>query len=1243
MTSPQDPLFADCPDRHGTGSEKWDRYADRDVLPVWVADMDFSAPPEVLAAIHDRVDHGVFGYTHEPPGFAEGLAAHLERRHGWRVDPERIVGTPGVVTGLALTARLLADPDAEILTFTPVYAPFLTLPGLAERRCVRVPLVQHATEWTIDFEALEAAASPQSKLLWLCHPHNPTGTVFRRADLLKLADFAARHGITVVSDEIWSDLLLDEDHGGERHVPFASLDHPAARAAVTLVAASKTWNLAGLGCAAAILPTAEMRRRWRIAGGGLVPMVNPLGYAASIAAWTHGDPWRRRLIELLRHHRSLVQESVAATPGLSCVPAEATYLSWIDCRGTGCDDPQAACEAAGLGPSNGREFGAPGFIRINTGCPTPRLEEALRRLRRAFGMLACVAAMVVGLLPAARAAEKNVLFIAVDDLKPALGCYGDPHAKTPAIDRLAARGTVFERAYCMQAVCAPSRNAVLTGLRPETLGIYDLGTNFRLRAPTVKTLPEWFKEHGHASHGLGKIFHVGHGNREDPISWSVPHVQEQSIEYVLPESRAATTREEALFANAPGDANSLEKGAAFERADVPDEAYADGRITAAAIERLRGFKKTGERFFLAAGFLKPHLPFCAPARYWDLHDPATLPLADTRVPPQAAPPFAPQFGNELRNYAGIPERGDLPESLERSLVHGYYAAASFMDAQVGRLLEELDALGLADDTIIVLWGDHGWHLGDHGMWCKHTNYEQATRAPLIVVAPGQRGGQRSAAIVEFVDIYPTLCDLAGIPRPAHLQGESLVPLLDEPASPTRKTAFQVYPRKVKNLGPLLGHAVRTDRWRYVEWRQNGGGVAARELYDMREDPLETVNVAADANRADVVAEHAALLATRLAVPPPAGLELRDLATPPHTAAEAKAIAARLADAAGPGGHAELALQADRIALIPADWLVACLQPLGTATPGGANWLRSGLDRAVARLGDAVPVADLAAVVADVTQAPRVRSLAHLWLSDRDAPRADAMLDRMLDDPASELRRQAVEKLLAAADAADDAPRKDAYRRALAAARDVDQIERIVTWLSEHGEPTDLADVLGFVRTWRVSEAFDNTRGDAATPIGFAKAYPPETGDPAVPNTSDWKAVTSTDKQGTIDLNAAIETKKEVLAYAVATVEMPDGGPAEVRIGSPCAVAVWVNGRPLMAHEIYHASEAIDQYVATADFRAGTNTVMVKCCQNEQTEPWAVDWRFRLRICDPLGKPLATQAESVTPKTTPGKPDDARTP
>ena len=234
-----------------------------------------------------------------------------------------------------------------------------------------------------DLDRLAAAVSPRTRLFWLCQPHNPTGTVFTAAELTRLAEFAARHEITVVSDEIWSDLVLDEEDG-IRHVPFASLDHPRARAAITLTAASKTWNLAGLGCAAAIVPDATLRRRLRPAGGGLVPMVNPLGYAASEAAWRHGDDWRRRLVTLLRHHRELVQQACHRIPGLSCIPASATYLAWIDCRGTGRADPQAACEAAGLGPSDGREFGAPGFIRLNLGCPTPRLEEALRRLQAAF-------------------------------------------------------------------------------------------------------------------------------------------------------------------------------------------------------------------------------------------------------------------------------------------------------------------------------------------------------------------------------------------------------------------------------------------------------------------------------------------------------------------------------------------------------------------------------------------------------------------------------------------------------------------------------------------------------------------------------------------------------------------------------------------------------------------------------------------------------------------------------------------
>lgn len=373
--------FHECPDRRGTGSEKWDRWAGRDVLPMWVADMDFPSPEVVLDAIRARVDHGVFGYTHDPPDFAQALAEHLRARHAWEIDPAEVVGTPGVVTGLAITARLLAEPDDAILTFTPVYPPFLTLPGLAGRRCVRLPLVADATSWSIDWDALAAAITPRTKLFWLCHPHNPTGTVFSRSDLLRLADLCEKHAITVVSDEIWADLVLDDTLG---HVPFASLDHPAARRAITLVAPSKTWNLAGLGCAAAIVPDAGHRKHWRAAGGGLVPMINPLGYAAATAAWRHGEPWRQELLAVLRTHQALTAATVAAIGGLTSIPAQATYLAWIDCRASSVADPFAACVAAGLGPSDGRDFGAPGFLRLNLACPTARVEEALTRLRRAF-------------------------------------------------------------------------------------------------------------------------------------------------------------------------------------------------------------------------------------------------------------------------------------------------------------------------------------------------------------------------------------------------------------------------------------------------------------------------------------------------------------------------------------------------------------------------------------------------------------------------------------------------------------------------------------------------------------------------------------------------------------------------------------------------------------------------------------------------------------------------------------------
>ena len=350
--------------------------------------------------------------------------------------------------------------------------------------------------------------------------------------------------------------------------------------------------------------------------------------------------------------------------------------------------------------------------------------------------------------------------------------------------------------------------------------------------------------------------------------------------------------------------------------------------------------------------------------------------------------------------------------------------------------------------------------------------------------------------------------------------------------------------------------------------------------------------------------------------------------PPQTVAEAVAIATELARATGPrqqatpGSQALLAAQADQIAAIPAAWIAPCLAALAEATPAGANWLRSGLERAVDRAGAEMPVDPLAVIVADVKQPARVRTLAYSWLKDRNPTRAEGLLDTMLDDPALDLRREAVEKRLAAVSAAEEAVQQATHRQCLAAARDVDQIERIAGWLSEHGEKVNVAEVLGFVRKWRVSAEFDNAKG-----IGFATAYPPEAAKPRPPEASAWKVVESADKHGAVDLNTAIATKKGVLAYAVADVVMPRGGPAEVRIGSPCAVAVWVNGTPVMAHEIYHASEAIDQYVATAEFREGTNTVLVKCCQNEQTEPWAADWKFQLRICDPVGSPLATQPES----------------
>jgi iduronate 2-sulfatase len=446
--------------------------------------------------------------------------------------------------------------------------------------------------------------------------------------------------------------------------------------------------------------------------------------------------------------------------------------------------------------------------------------------------------------PKSAGAKPNVLFICVDDLKPILACYGDKLVKTPNIDRLAARGLLLESAYCNQAVCSPSRNALLVGLRPQTLGIYDLATNFRKTAPSAVTLPQQFKQAGYTTISIGKTYHTGHGNIGDPKeSWSEPPFKGGGQSYVNAENRVeARLEEKGLTAKQAAD-QSL-RGAAVEAGQCEDDAYVDGVAAREAVRRLEEFaQKPTQPFFLGLGFIKPHLPFCAPQKYWDLYQESQFEPAARQTPPDGAPEFAPQFGGELRRYGGIPEKGTLPIDLQRRLIHGYYAAVSYMDAQLGLVLDSLDKTGLAERTIIVLWGDHGWHLGDHGIWCKHTNYEQAARIPLLVVAPGvTKAGTRTRALVETVDIYPTLCELAGLSPQTPLDGQSFAAVLRDPTTSTRDSITHVYPRT-----NVLGRAIRNDRYRMVEWKAIGAApdTAVIELYDYQADPQETKNLAAE--------------------------------------------------------------------------------------------------------------------------------------------------------------------------------------------------------------------------------------------------------------------------------------------------------------------------------------------------------------------------------------------------------------
>jgi len=432
----------------------------------------------------------------------------------------------------------------------------------------------------------------------------------------------------------------------------------------------------------------------------------------------------------------------------------------------------------------------------------------------------------------AKGKKPNVLFIAVDDLRPQLGCFGHEQMISPNLDRLAADGVIFSRCYCQVPVCGASRASLLTGVRPTRERFVGYNTWAEKDLPGALSLPQHFRNNGYHTISNSKIFHH-HNDLVD--SWSeapwYPRGDGNWRNYLTEQNKAIAGRNKGA-------------GPAYECADVEDSAYFDGMTANKVISDLRRLKETDKPFFLTAGFLKPHLPFNAPKKYWDLYKSDEIDMADNPFAPKDAPAAALHNWGELRSYHGIPPKGRLSDEAARTLVHGYYACVSYTDAQVGRVLDELARLGLADDTIVILWGDHGWNLREHGLWCKHCNFDTSLRAPLMIRAPGIKGGLESRALTEFVDIYPSLCELCGLELPGHLDGLSFVPLLTKPDLPWKNTVFSRY---------FNGDSIRTDRYLCSEWKRNGN-VYARMLYDHKVDPGENVNIADRPEAAALVKE-----------------------------------------------------------------------------------------------------------------------------------------------------------------------------------------------------------------------------------------------------------------------------------------------------------------------------------------------------------------------------------------------------
>lgn len=485
-------------------------------------------------------------------------------------------------------------------------------------------------------------------------------------------------------------------------------------------------------------------------------------------------------------------------------------------------------------------------------------EYRMSRNGNNFLKLVGLSLMLVSLLPAMayEGQRPNVLFIVSDDMRPQLGCYGDPVVKTPNIDALAARGLVFQCAFAQQGLCSPSRISFLSGRHPWTTKIYDIGPTLRSTMPDIVTLPQLFKNNGWLALSLGKVFHVG---IDDPASWSEPSWH-SGLQQCDPDDVAKRKAAEDKFrmAGKPlpkiGPDHPFFAVRSFSSPDCADDALPDGDTANKAVAKLRELAKNPEQpFFLGVGFFNPHHPFVAPKRYYDLYRDEDIHLPANLYPPKNAPAYAARSADDFFWYSNMPHNKVMSEGLEREVLHSYLAAISYVDACVGRILAELDRLDLRKNTIVVFWGDHGLYVGEHNWWgSKHNNYEGATQAPLIVSTPGMKSaGKMTRALVEFVDVFPSLAELAGLPMPDGLEGRSFVPLLDQPDLPWKSAAFSEYPMRSGN-GIMQGTAMRTERYRYVEWRDEKGVIQACELYDHETDPQENENIAGNP-------EHAALL------------------------------------------------------------------------------------------------------------------------------------------------------------------------------------------------------------------------------------------------------------------------------------------------------------------------------------------------------------------------------------------------